>query len=86
MEFFNPIQLVIVAVIIALLIAQKVALKKGKLVEVSYSANQRLSIAISIAAIPFILGVLTNLYFIVVLGVVMGVTCYKRKAWYKFKW
>lgn len=85
MELFNPIQLIIIAVIIVLLVAQKVAVDKGKLVEASYSKTQRLSIAISIAAIPFIWGLLTNQYFIIVLGVVMGVICYKRKAWYKFK-
>lgn len=85
MELFNPIQSVILVVIIALLIAQKIAINKGMLVEVYYSANQRLSIAISIAAIPSVWGGATNQYFIVVLGVVMGVICYQRKSWYKFQ-
>jgi len=85
MEFFNPIQLVILVLIIALLIAQKIAVNKGKLVEAHYSATQRLSIAISIATIPSIWGILTEQYFIIVLGILMGVICYQRKSWYKFK-
>ncbi|MEP0176887.1 MAG: hypothetical protein ABJH28_13975 [Paraglaciecola sp.] len=85
MEFINPIQLVILVVIIALLIAQKVAINRGMLVEAHYSANQRLSIAIFIAVIPSVWGIVTNQYFIVVLGVVIGVICYQIKSWYKLK-
>ncbi|MEO9946095.1 hypothetical protein [Paraglaciecola sp.] len=86
MEFFNPIQLIILVLIIALLITQKIAINKGLLVQAYYSSNQRLSIAISVAAIPCIFAVLVNQYLIVVFGIAMGIVCYQRKSWYKFKW
>lgn len=86
MELFNPIQLIIIAVIIVLLVAQKIAINKGLLVQAYYSTNKRLSIAISVAAIPCIFAILIDQCFIVVFGVVIGIVCYQRKSWYKFKW
>lgn len=85
MEFVNYAQLGILVVIIALLITQKVVINKGMMVEAHYSATQRLAIGITIAAIPFIWGILSNQYFMVLLGIGMGVACYRRKSWYKFK-
>lgn len=85
MEFVNYAQLGILVVIIALLIAQKVVIEKGMMVEAHYSAKQRLANASIIAAIPFIWGILSNQYFMVLLGIGMGVACYRRESWYKFK-
>ncbi|AMJ93301.1 hypothetical protein AVL56_02605 [Alteromonas stellipolaris] len=85
MEFLSPFQLLILVLIVVALIVQIIAFKKGKFVEVDYSSNQRLSIAISVAA-PLIFGaVFTTHYFLIAFGIAIGAACYQRKKWYKFK-
>ncbi|GAB2704572.1 hypothetical protein Q4574_05280 [Aliiglaciecola sp. 3_MG-2023] len=85
MEFINFVQLIILALIIVLLLAQKIAIKKGMLVEVNYSEKHRLSIALTIGAIPLVWGIMTEQYFVFTLGIAMGFICYQKKSWYKLK-
>lgn len=85
MEFINFVQLIILALILVLLVAQKIAINKGMLVEVNYSEKQRLSIALIIGTIPLIWGVVTEQYLMFALSIAMGFISYQKKSWYKFK-
>lgn len=85
MEFSNPMQLLVLLVIVAALVAQYIAFKKGKFVAVDYSSGQRLLIAISVAFPLIIWAVFTTQYFLIGFGVAIGAACYQRKKWYKLK-
>lgn len=88
MEHISTIQLVIPLIIMAALILQYFAIKRGTFVPVVYSKNQRMRAAIIVAAPMIVFGIIVNTVytpFIVIFGIGLGYACFARKTWYKLK-
>ncbi len=88
MEHISTIQLIIPLIIVAALILQYFAIKRGMFVPVIYSKNQRIGAAIIVAAPMIVFGIIVNSHhtpIFVIFGIVMGYACFRRKTWYRRK-
>lgn len=79
------VQLAIFLLIIVGLFWQRRAIKKGKMVAVSYSLKQKLFYAVIVSLPMMLAGLIIHNWIFVLFGAVIGVLCYKNKSWYKLK-
>ena len=84
-DWINPYQIVVLLVILVMLGLQYWAKARGLLVEIHYTPKQRLHHAILMGLIPAFTGILHDNFYFILLGVTVGIICYRRKQWYKVK-